>query len=57
MRTPIGEIKRCPYGHFCGTCANAKHIVSADACGFDTFCTIYSGKESETQAKKKGEAK
>lgn len=55
MRTSIGEIKRCPYGHFCGTCANAKHIVSADACGFDTFCTIYTGKEPETQAKKKEE--
>lgn len=51
MRTPIGEIKRCPYGHHCGTCANAHNVVTDDGCSFDTYCTIYSGKEPETQEK------
>lgn len=47
--TIISEIKRCPYGHHCGTCANAHNVLTADGCSYDTYCTIYSGKEPETQ--------
>lgn len=46
MRTPISEIKTCPYGHHCGTCMHERRDKEDNS-----FCVIYTGKEPETQEK------
>lgn len=44
MRTPISEIKRCPLNKYCGTCMFERRDKEDNS-----FCTIYTGKEPETQ--------